>query len=112
MATRLRAGEVVLAPHLINVEVGQGLRRFALHSELTAHRATSLLADFLELPIKRYPHGGLVVRAFEFRSNVTVYDGLYLALAEAVKCPLLTGDAALADVPGCKAVVEVLPTSA
>lgn len=40
-----------------------------------------------------------------------MYDGLYLALAEALACPLLTGDEALAQVPGCDAVVEVIATS-
>ena len=70
------------------------------------------MSDFLNLPIRRYPHQGLLARAFEFRSNVTVYDGLYLALAEALQSRLLTGDAALQNVPGCHAAVEVVATSA
>lgn len=66
----------------------------------------------LELPIRRYPPSRLVARAFELRSNVTVYDGIYLALAEVLDAPLFTGDAALADVPGCGAIVQLVSTSA
>jgi len=41
-----------------------------------------------------------------------VHDGLYLALAEALECLLLTGESALRDLPGCEAVVEGLTTLA
>jgi predicted nucleic acid-binding protein len=112
LAAHYQAGEVVGAPHLIDAEVGQGLRRFAMAGDLPHTLATSLIDDFLELPITRYPHRGLLARAFELRANVTVYDGLYLALSEAVQSPLLTGDTALRNIPGCWAAVEVVTTSA
>lgn len=112
LAAHLRAGEVLAAPHLVDAEVGQALRRFALRGDLTDSRATSLILDFMNVPITRYPHAGLLTRAFAFRRNVTVYDGLYMALAEALQCPLFTGDGALRDVPGCQAVVEIFATSA
>lgn len=112
LAAHLRAGNVICAPHLVDAEVGQGLRRFAMHGDLSDHRAMALVLDLLDVPIRRYPHTGLLARAFELRSNVTVYDGLYLALAEALASPLITGDAALGNVPGCQALVEVVTTSA
>lgn len=112
LAGRLMAREVVCAPHLVDAEVGQVLRRFSLRGDLSDDRAKLLVRELSEVPIRRYPHTGLLARAFEFRSNVTVYDGLYLALAEALERPLLTGDAALRDVPGCEAVVDVVTTSA
>lgn len=112
VAAQLGAGEMFCAPHLIDVEVGQGLRRYVLHGDMSDEVAESMLHDYLGVRVKRYPHTWLLGRAFELRSNVTVYDGLYLALAEALDCSLLTGDRALADVPGCRAAVEVLPTSA
>ena len=51
---------------------------------------------------------GITCSAFALRDNVTVYDALYLALAEALDAPLLTLDGALAGVPGCDTVVELL----
>lgn len=104
--------EVVAAPHLIDAEVGQALRRFALRGNISQRQAVEMLEVFGNLPIHRYSHRGLLARAFEFRSNATVYDGLYLALAEVLDRPLLTGDRALGDVPGCDAVVLVVETSA
>jgi predicted nucleic acid-binding protein len=97
---------------LIDAEVGQVLRRFALRRDISGSRATALLDDYLDLPVRRYPDGVLLGRAFQLRANVSVYDGLYLALAEVLGCPLLTGDGSLAGVPGSRAAVEVVATSA
>jgi predicted nucleic acid-binding protein len=97
----------LLAPHLLDAEVGQVLRRYLRLRELTAERAEGALEDLRQLPLQRYPHGPLLDRAFELRENVTFYDGLYLALAEAADAPLLTRDARLGRVIGHRATVEV-----
>ncbi len=109
---RLANEELVSAPHLLDAEVGQALRRLSMQREITVNRATTSLQELAALPITRYAHGWLLPRAFELCSNVTIYDGLYLALAEALGVPLLSSDAALGDVPGCHAAVEILPTPA
>lgn len=75
-------------------------------------RARASLGHLVNLPIRRYVHGWLLPRAFELRDNVTIYDGLYLALAEVLDVPLLTCDSALSGVPGCDATVEILPRPA
>lgn len=110
LAAHLRSGEVICAPHLIDVEVGQVISRFALRGEIRQEDAEALILDFTYLSIRRYPHTGLLSRAFSLR--LTVYDGIYLALAEALGCPLLTGDQRLAGVPDCGAEVTVVMTSA
>ena len=112
LAERLANREAVCSPHLVDVEVGQALRRFWLRRELGDARAAALINELLQLPLRRYPHSRLLPRAFQFRTNVTVYDGIYLALAEALDAPLLTGDGALGEVPGCRAVVRILNTRA
>ncbi len=96
------------APHLLDAEVGQVLRRFCLRGDIAAGRAVHALDDFLALPIERCPHTPLLQRSFELRDNATVYDALYLALAEGLDAPLLTRDSALANIPGCTARVEVV----
>lgn len=103
--------EPVSAPHLLDVEVGQVLRRFVLHGQLDPDIAEELLGELTALPVARYEHRGLVARAFELRANLTMYDAVYLALAELLEAPLLTADAALADVPCSTAVVQVRPTA-
>jgi len=87
------------APHLLDVEVGHALRRYILAGALSSDRAIAALERLGNLPIARYPHHYLVRRALELRDNVSVYDGVYLALAEALEAPLVTRDAALARVP-------------
>ena len=96
------------APHLLDAEVGQVLRRFCLRGDVTAGRAIHALGDFRALPITRYPHTPLLERSFALRDNATVYDALYLSLAEGLGAPLLTRDSALGTVPGCTARVEVI----
>jgi predicted nucleic acid-binding protein len=103
-----RASPKLAAPHLLDAEVGQVLRRFVMSGKLDAARAQGALDDLGDLRLSRYPHTPILARAFALRANVTVYDGLYLALAEALDAPLLTLDAALVSIPGCHAVVEVI----
>lgn len=110
LAGRLRDRESVLAPHLLDVEVGQVLRRYVQRGELEAESAAVRLRRLVGLPVRRVPHGRLLPRAFELRANVPMYDGVYLALAEAVDAPLVTGDAGLEDVPGARARVEFWST--
>ena len=83
-------------------------RRFALAGEISAARGRDLLEDLDRFPLERYGHRLLLPRAWELRANVTAYDAVYLALAEALDAPLVTRDQALASVPGADARVEVV----
>ena len=84
------------APHLLDLEVAQVLRRYVRSASISAERAAEALADFLDLPLTRYPHFVLLPRVWQMRHNLTAYDAVYLALAEALDAPLLTRDRALA----------------
>lgn len=105
---RLQGEAAIAAPHLMDVEVGQVLRRFVRAGELTATRAAGALEDLAALPIERFPHTPLLREAFALRDNVTFYDAVYLALAEALDVPLLTRDRALVDVRRTRARVECI----
>ena len=101
-------GETLHAPHLIDLEVIQVLRRFVRLGYLLPVRASEALLDFTDLRIERYGHLALANRIWALRDNATAYDAAYLALAEALSATLLTCDAALAKVPGVRARIEVL----
>lgn len=103
-----RSAPQLAAPHLLDAEVAQVLRRFVLSGELGPSAAREALDDLQSLPITRYPHAALLPRAFELRDNATIYDALYLVLAEALDAPLWTRDVALSQIPGAQAKVEVL----
>ncbi len=96
------------APELMDAEVAHVLRRQVVRGEVSSATAGLALADLISLPVRRYPHLPILARAFELRHNATLYDALYLALAEALDAPLLTRDAALVGVPGVGAAVELI----
>jgi predicted nucleic acid-binding protein len=89
--------ETLHAPHLIDVEVAQVLRRYAAIGEIDEQRGSAALADLADFPIRRYPHDFLLIRVWNLRSNFTAYDGVYVALAEALNARLLTRDKRLAS---------------
>lgn len=105
---RLFGGEALSAPHLLDLEVAQVLRRYARLGALEPSRAEGALRDYQDLRIERYPHHLFLARIWALRENATAYDAAYLALAEALDAPLVTTDGKLADVPGHGAVVEVV----
>jgi predicted nucleic acid-binding protein len=107
-ARLLAPGETLHAPHLLDVEVAQVVRRYWRSGEIDADRGRQALSDLLDLPIARYPHDVLLRRVWELRQNVTAYDAAYLALAEALGARLLTCDARLAAAPGHRARVELI----
>lgn len=105
---RLGAEEHALwAPHLVDAEIGQALRRAVRRGELAANVAGEALWEVDQLPIERVEHELLVHVAWGLRDNVTFYDALYVALALMLEEPLLTFDARLAR-SGIDLPIEVL----
>lgn len=96
--TRLFEGprQTLHAPHLLDFEVVQVLRRYAAMGEIDDRRGAEALADLADFPIRRYPHDFLLTRVWALRNNFTAYDAVYVALAEALNARLLTRDQRLA----------------
>ncbi len=101
-------GQTLHAPHLLDIEVTQVLRRYARERAVTEARAEQLLQNLVDLRILRHRHTFLLRRAWQLRHHLTVYDAVYVALAEALDAPLLTCDAKIAAAPGHHATVEVV----
>jgi predicted nucleic acid-binding protein len=100
-------GETLHAPHLLDLEVAQVLRRYAIAGALTDERGRQALDDLGTLPLDRYPHAVFLERIWELRHNLTAYDAAYVALAETLNATLVTRDAALATARH-RARVEVI----
>lgn len=98
-------GETLHAPHLIDLEAAQVLRRYAAAGEVGAGRARAALDDLAGFPMRRYPHDVLLPRIWGLRGGLTAYDAAYVALAEVLGAPLLTRDRRLAAAPGTRARV-------
>jgi len=100
-----RAEADVHVPALCDVEVVSALRRIMREPGVLADsRARQAIEDLLDLPMCRHGHEGLVSRAFALRENMSIYDGVYVALAEALEATLITADRALAAAPMPKGV--------
>jgi predicted nucleic acid-binding protein len=109
LAERLFAdGERLHAPHLLDLEVAQVLRRYFLSGRLEADRASTALEVLSGFPLTRYPHDVLLPRIWQLRHNLTACDAAYVALAEALAAPLVTRDRALASSAGHTAWVELV----
>src|SRR3981081_2133926 len=102
------SSQTLHAPHLLDVEVAQVVRRYSANGEIDSERGRAALADLADLPLHRYPHDFLLPRIWDLRNNLTAYDAAYVALAEALDAPLLTRDRRLATAAGYHARVELV----
>ncbi len=97
------------APHLLDFEMVGALRSMVLRGSITVDRAGEALQLYDQLLITRWGSAAdLRVRAFELRENLSGYDAAYVALAEALECPLLTRDVRLARAAATICEVHVL----
>jgi predicted nucleic acid-binding protein len=96
------------APHLLDVEVTSAVRRWVLAGRLTVEEARSSIRDLADLAITRHGHEPLLDRVLELRDAVSAYDGTYVALAELLGAPMVTGDRRLSRAPGVRCPVSVI----
>lgn len=105
--SRLRH-EQLAAPHLIDLELASVWRGLVRGGRLSPGRAEFAIADLREIPLERVAHTALLNRAWELRENLTIYDAIYVALAETLQCPLVTADRRLAKANRTQCSIELL----
>lgn len=91
----MSAGDIC-APHLLDLEVAQTLRKLARAQKISVARGLLALDDFRDMDIARYPHEGFLPRIWSLRDSCTAYDAVYVALAESLSVELVTHDQKLA----------------
>lgn len=99
---------VLHVPALCDVEVAAALRRALRSNALSSSRAGEAVEDYIDLPLVKYGHETLIPRVLSLRENFTAYDATYVALAERVGAPLLTGDLRLASATSAHTDLTVL----
>lgn len=108
LRTRINSS-ICHAPHLVDAEVGNVLRRQEMAGRITSTVAWTALRALEHLVDHRYPHSGALAQAaWKLRPAVTFYDALYVALASTLGTPLITCDARLARAPGLTCVIDVV----
>lgn len=89
-----RGESALLAPELILPEAAQVLLKKSRQGLLTRVETEELLECIVSLPIKLFGHKALIRRASALarEHKLTVYDALFLALAEEKNAKLITAD--------------------
>ena len=90
----LRQGHTLIVPDLFFPEVGSVLRKKCRRGEIGSEDAEAALRDLLAIPLEVHSAQPLLMQAFALsgRWACSVYDGIYLALAERQACHLVTCD--------------------
>jgi predicted nucleic acid-binding protein len=97
------------APHLIDAEVGNVLRRHEREGRLSAEEAEQGLRAAAVLIDHRYPDvGPLGHLAWTWRHNLSFYDALYVALAVSLNLPLITADVRLSRASGLPCAIDLV----
>jgi len=99
------------APHLIDAEVLDIVRRDLMLGRLDATGAFQAMEDLRDWPGERFGHRTLLDRAWNLRDTVRTWDALYVALAEAFDATLITLDQRLGRIKGLGCPVEVISSA-
>ena len=93
-------GNDLASPELVLVETTNILRRLELSGEISRFEAAAAQSDLLKLDVVLFPFAPFAERVWALRRGLTSYDAWYVALAEALGCPLLTLDMKLGRARG------------
>ena len=96
------------APHLVDSEVANALRRRVSTVQLKPDDAWKALDTWRRLGLTRYPVIGMLERIWLLRNNLSAYDASYVALAEQLGCALLTCDGRLGRALGVRCPITVV----
>ena len=90
----------LVGPELVLAEASNILRRLEQAGDISRIEATGSYNDLIQLDIELFPFAPFAKRIWELRGNLTCYDAWYVALAEALDCPLATLDRRIARASG------------
>ena len=100
MNRAMHGSDAVLAPDLMLAESANILLRRQRRGELSSEEAKAILEAIAGLPVRIEPHAPLLASAYDLAGahGLTVYDALYLALAQRHGARLMTCDDRLGHV--------------
>ena len=104
---QLQTGAQWWVPEHYFVEVASVLRRAELSGLINSARAASALRSLSVAPLHRVQIRPMLEEAWSKRGHLTVYDALYVVLAEHLNATLVTSDLRLARSPQLKVTVVV-----
>ena len=100
--------EAIALPDVAVLETAVVLRKAWLSELLSEDGFQAALRHLKALPAQLYGASPLLPRIYELRANVSPYDAVYVALAEALGCTLVTAEQRLARASGIRCDIRVL----
>lgn len=98
----------LVAPHLLDLECASAWSRLVRGGQISTRAAATCVATLAGAPIDRLPTWPVSERIWELAGSVTPHDAAYLALAETLDVPLLTGDRRLARTWAARCEVRIV----
>jgi predicted nucleic acid-binding protein len=95
-------------PELLDLQVVQVLRRLVAACTISSDRADLAVGALERVALRRWSHSVIRRRTWALRASLSAYDAAYVALAERLRCPLVTRDGRLARASGHPARIEVV----
>ena len=105
----LRRDSGAALPDFADVETAAVLRKRWTARALDDEAFLVAIDALSALPFPRFPARAFLGRAYELRANLSPYDAVYVALAEALGAELVTADRRLAAAPGIRCRVCLVP---
>lgn len=105
---RLGTGDALFAPAHVDAEVVSALRGMARRSTALYAAVPAALRHLADFPLRRMPLAPLLQRIWELQDNITSYDAAYIALAERLDGPLITGDGKLVAASGARCTFDLI----
>lgn len=90
---------IIFIPEIALAEAAQVIWKKQRAGILKEDEADEILSAFLDLPLEVVGHRDLLIDALSLArlNNLTIYDGLFLALAIKLKAELITADKKLSN---------------
>ena len=107
IARRVTAAQTLCAPYVLDGEVISALLGLMRGQKISKQQADAALSNYRAFPIERQDVLPLWPRLKSLHANLPVYDAQYVALAEALRVPLITADARIKRSGIARCEVEV-----
>jgi predicted nucleic acid-binding protein len=111
IARRMTAVQTLSVPYVLDGEVISALLRLRRGQKLSEREADAAFSSYRAFPVDRQDVLPLWPRLKSLHANLSAYDAQYVALAEALRVPLITADARIKRSGAARCEVEVFTSA-